>query len=104
MRPIRQPAQQPLVHRRLRPASAQRRQIRVCERGFTARRKSVASTMHTRLQGQSAIRQAPGAVFERVGFFAFLGILGKGRPPPDVEMNSRGLSTLRVEGRRNGDG
>jgi hypothetical protein len=46
----------------------------------------------------------PGAVFERVGFFAFRRILGKGRPPPDVEMDSRGSSTLRVERRRNGDG
>jgi hypothetical protein len=27
----------------------------------------------------------PGAITERVGLFAFLKVLGKGRPPPDVE-------------------
>ncbi len=31
----------------------------------------------------------PGAVFERMGLFAFSGILGKGRPPPDAETQSR---------------
>ncbi len=30
----------------------------------------------------------PGAVTERMGFFAFSQVLGKGRPPPDVEIDS----------------
>ena len=37
----------------------------------------------------------PGAVRERVGLFAFSWVLGKGRPPPDVEtISPRGFSAF----------
>jgi hypothetical protein len=39
----------------------------------------------------------PGAVCERVGFFAFSRILDMGRPPPDVETGSPAALGLVVE-------
>ena len=44
----------------------------------------------------------PGAVRERVGLFAFSRVLGKGRPPPDVEMLQFRGSRLSPTRRQNG--